>query len=124
MGVAVLLASGLGYLAMLAWVILLGGHHRKFMFAMTTVVPVATLIVGPLGFMLLYRWLRLELARFLLVGLAAGAWIYWLRGNQWNWHPAFAGDLKTALLLIGFPAVGAGVFCAMLKRFAPDLAEP
>lgn len=59
--------------------------------------------------------------RFLLVGLAAGFWLYWLRGNQWNWHPVFAGNPRTALLLIGFPAVGAATFCATLRRIAPEL---
>ena len=123
LGPAVLLASVLGYIAMLVWVVLLGGHHRKFMVAMTTVVPVGTLIAGPLGYMLLQSWLRLRLLSFLLVGLAAGLLLYSLRGNQWNWHPVFAESLKTALLLIGFPVAGATTFCLVLQRLAPDLGE-
>jgi hypothetical protein len=122
-GLALLLASGLGYLAMLAWVIAFGGHHRKFIFFMTTVVPIGTLIAAPLGYALLHRWLRLRLLRFAATGLAAGLGLYWLRGSQWNWHPVFAGSPRTALLLIGFPIAGAATFCAVLHHLAPEFDD-
>lgn len=108
---------------MLLFVILLGGHHRKFMFFMSYVMPFACLLGGTVGFMLLHSFLRLRLQRFLGMGLALGLGIYGLRGSQWNWHPAFAASPKTALLLIGFPIVGAAAYWAMLNRLAPELGE-
>jgi hypothetical protein len=122
-GLIALLASAAAWGAMMAWVILLGGHHRKFMAIMTFVMPFACFFGLNTAYLLLQGWFRLALPRFLAAGFAAGAAAYVMRGNQWNWHPVFASSPRTALLLIGFPVAGALAYWAVLRRLAPELGE-
>ena len=104
---AIALLAGLGaWAAMMAWVILLGGHHRKFMLIMTFLMPFACCLGLNTAYLLLQPWFQLRLRRFLAAGLILGTAAYIVRGNQWDWHPVIASSLVTALLLIGFPVVG------------------
>ena len=108
---------------MMARVILLGGHHRKFMAIMTFVMPVACLLGLNTCYVLLQPLFRLRLPFLTGAGALLGATAYVIRGNQWNWHPAFAGSSQTASLLIGFPVVGLLAYWAVLCSLAPDLAD-
>jgi hypothetical protein len=122
-GAIALLASAVAWAAMMAWVILLGGHHRKFMLIMTFLMPFVCFFGLNTAYLLLQGWFRLRLPRFLLAGLGLGLTAYVIRGNQWNWHPAFAASPNTAVLLIGFPVIGLATYWAILRWLAPELQE-
>lgn len=91
-----------------------------------TPVPYAVLflcffVVTP-AYLLLHRWVRLDLGRFIAIALMLGTLLFVNSGMSWNWHPVFVYG-RGPLWCFGFPLVGALAYWAVLKRMAPELDE-
>jgi hypothetical protein len=91
-----------------------------------TPIPYALLFLCFFGVtpahLLLHRWARLSLPRFVGVASLMGLALFVVTGRNWNWHQAFLTG-PAPLWCFGFPLAGALAYWAVLRQLAPELAE-